>query len=88
MKQEFLHSSAAAVRTNNQASQIFTEIQHNKNQFVLMLLQREGKTCKTCKIEFLQRKQIIPFNMVAAHKGLWLYPNDGNCSKTKASKMA
>ena len=78
--------SAAAVGTSNQARQSFTEIHHNENQFALMLLPKEAKTCKTCEIEFCQRKQVIPFNMVFAHKERWLYPVDGDWSKPKASK--
>lgn len=79
-------SSAAAAGTSNEASQTFTEIHHNENQFDLMLLPKEAKTCKTCEIEFCQRKQVITFNMVFAHKERWLYPVDGDWSKPKASK--
>ena len=51
-----------------------------------MFLPKEAKTCKTCDIEFCQRKQVIPFNIVFAHKERWLYPVDGDWSKAKASK--
>ena len=67
-------------------SQTFTAIHHNENQFVLMLLPKEAKTCKTCEIDFCQRKQVIPFNLVFAHKERWLYPVDGDWSQAKASK--
>lgn len=80
------NNSVAAVGSNDQAGQIFTEIHHNENQFVLMLLPKDAKTCKTCDIAFCQRKQIIPFNMVFAHKERWMYPTDGDWSKAKASK--
>lgn len=74
-------SSATAAGTSNEATHTLTEIHHNENQFDLMLLPREAKTCGT---EFFQRKQVIPFNMIFAHKEWWLYPVDGDWSKLKA----
>ena len=70
---------------NEQACQPYTEIHYNENQFFLMFLRKEAKTCKTCAIEFCQRKQVIPFNIVFAHKERCLYPVDGDWSKAKAS---
>ena len=77
---------SSGVEPSNQARQTFTEIHHNENQFVLMFLPQEARTCKSCEIEFCRRKQVIPFNMVFAHKERWLYPVDGDWSKAKASK--
>ena len=83
-------SSARTAGTSNEANpqQTFTKIHHNENQFHLMFLPNEAKICKTCEIEFCKRKQVIPFNMVFAHKERWLYPTDGAWSKTKVSSVA
>ena len=77
---------SSGVEPSNQARQTFTEIHHNENQFVLMFLPQEARTCKSCEIEFCQRKQVIPFNMMFVDKERWLYPVDGDWSKAKASR--
>lgn len=69
----------------NQGGQLFTEIHHNDNNFVLMFLPKEAKQCKSCDLSFCHRVKVIPFNLVFAHKERWFYPVDGDWSNRRAS---
>ena len=50
---------SSGVEPSNQARQTFTEIHHNENQFVLMFLPQEARTCKSYEIEFCQTQLLM-----------------------------
>ena len=55
----------------------FTEIHHNNQPFVVGFLddQPHAKECGHCRVGFLRRQQIVPFDIILAHQEKWMYPS-------------
>lgn len=71
--------------TSSQKDGMYTEIFHNDNNFVVMFLPKEAKSCKSCEKDFCHRLKVQPFDLVLAHKEKWYYPVEGNWANKRAS---
>ena len=71
--------------TSQQQTQVYSEIHHNDNPFVLRLLLKEAKICKGCNNHFCHRQRIVPYDLVLEHKERYFFPIDGDWKKKQAS---
>lgn len=71
--------------SNPNGQRLYTELHHNDNAFVLLLLPKEAKMCKQCKQDFCNRQRIVSFDLVFAHKERYFFPIDGDWKRKQAS---
>lgn len=83
------NSKESSSDVNDQTSplngQIYTEIYHNDNPFVLQILPEQAKRCGHCKKDFCHRQRIIPLDLVFQHSERWYFPVNGDWNKKQAS---
>ncbi len=55
----------------------YSEIHHNNKPLIVCFLDDQLKAveCKQCRMEFLRRQKIVPYNMVLSHEEKWMYPD-------------
>jgi len=59
------------------------EIYNNENLFELTFLSEGATWCKSCHLDFCQRKKVITFDVVFSHKERWMYPIKEDWSNCK-----
>lgn len=76
------NTSERAEEDQASPTQLYSEIYHNKNLFVLMFLTGDSKRCKSCQLDFCHRKKVIPFDVVFSHKERLKHNGPEICKKT------
>ena len=67
------------------AGQMYTQIHHNDNPFVLRILPKDAKSCKQCKNDFCHRLQTAPFDLIFEHKERFYFPVNGDWKNKQVS---
>lgn len=73
-------------KSSNSGAQIYTEIYHNDNPFILRLLPKEAKACKQCHHDFCHRIKVVPYDLVLEHKEKYYFPLNGDWKNKRVAK--
>lgn len=69
----------------NASGQVYTQLHHNDNPFILRILPKEAKSCKQCRNDFCHRIRVVPHDLVFEHKEKYFFPLNGDWKNKQVS---